>query len=332
VPLLDENRTIAKYGLIVLNKTKNLGLSELNKIAGLRSNNLYAHSVAFQIAPRINAPGRIDHATKSFQLLVTEDRAEAKELAKWLNEKNIERQGTMDKVIAQAIERVEKENLNQNNIISIVGDWSKGILGPSANKIVEKFYRPTILFSNRGEIYSGSARSVEGVNIVDIFENLADQLIRFGGHKGAAGLSIPKSKYQAFEKKLIDYCAKKIDPKLLVKKIKIDLEVKPKELKLGLYDKIIQFEPFGMGNPKPVFVCRNLSLEYPRFVGREEKHLSVQLISGENRFKSIYFGYEEDRGIIKHGNKFDVAFSLSEDNWNNERKLSLNIIDIKQSS
>ena len=329
VSLLDENRTIAKYGLIVLNKTKNLGLAELVKFADIKDKSLPAHVVAFQIAPRINAPGRIDHATKSFKLLTTEDKKEAKELAAWLNEKNIERQEAMDKLYQEAIRKIKKDKLAENHIIVVEGEWSKGILGPSASQIAEKYYRPTIIFSSKGENWSGSARSIDGVNIVSIFEKMKKYLIRFGGHKGAAGLSLEKNKYRTFIKKIIEYCRENINKNLLTPKIKVDLEIEKEDLQINLYDKILRFEPFGMGNPKPVFICRNMKIEYPRFVGREGKHLSLYLLSGKYRFKAIYFNYEQDRDIIKQGNYCDAVFSLSDDNWNNERKLSLNIIDIR---
>ncbi len=329
VPLLDENRTIAKYGLIVLNKTKNLGLAELIKISGIKDGKIPVYAVAFQIAPRINAPGRIDHATKSFKLLTTEDQAEARELASWLNDKNIERQEAMEKLYQEAVRKVESDKLQENHIIVVAGDWSKGILGPSANQIMEKYCRPVIILSSRGEIWSGSARSVEEVNIVLIFERMKKYLVQFGGHKGAAGLSLEKNKFKIFFEHIVKYCNENIDKELLTPKIKVDAAIDEKNLGLGLYDKVLQFEPFGMSNPKPKFVLRNAIMEYPRFVGKESKHLSTQLVFGDHRFKAIYFSYLEDRDIIKHGNKFDVVFSLSEDNWNDERKLSINIIDIK---
>ena len=329
VPLVDENRTMAKYGLIVLNKTKNIGLKELIKFAGIKNGHLPAYAVAFQIAPRLNAPGRIDHATKSFKLLITDDQNEAKELASWLNNKNLERQEAMELLYSEAVAKIEKDRLAKNNIIIVAGKWSKGILGPSASQIVEKYYRPAIVFSAKGETWAGSARSIEGINIVSIFEKIQDYLSRFGGHKGAAGLSVQKDQYKKFFENIVDYCNKNFDNKLFVPKIKVDMEIGTDELMLSLYDKVLQFEPFGMGNPKPVFAIRNATMEYPRFVGKESKHLSTQLVSGNKRFKAIYFNYLDDRDTIKHGNKFDVVFSLSEDNWNDERKLSLNIIDIK---
>jgi len=329
VPLTNENRVIAKFGLIVLNKTKNIGLSELYKKSALERDKLSVYSVAFQIAPRINAPGRIDHASKSFQLLTTEDKSRAEELSEWLNSKNLERQESMDTLVNEAVKKIEKNKLDKNNIIIVAGDWGKGILGPSASQIAEKYYKPIILFSSRGNVFSGSARSVEGVNIVEILDGVKKYLARYGGHKGAAGLAVEKSKFDKFEKSLIEYCAKKIPKEMLVKKVKIDLEIRPQELKLGLYDKVLRFEPFGLGNSKPVFILRNATMEHPRFVGRESKHLSSHLVVDNRRFKAIYFSYAADRDIIKHGIKCDAAFTLSDDTWNNERKLCLNVIDLK---
>jgi len=331
VPLTGENRVLAKFGLMVINKTQNLGLSKLVEVAGLKDKEIEAYHIGFQIGPRINAPGRIDHATKSFELLITEDEKEARELAFWLNEKNDDRQVSMDKVQKEAIEKIEKEELYKNKILIIAGDWQKGVIGPAASRLVEKFFRPVILFAKDGEELVGSARSIPGVNIVEIFEKVKNTIKKFGGHKGAAGIAVSKGKYDKFISSIQKVAEEAVSDKYLVPKIKIDAQVKFTELSKKLYEKMLKFEPFGMGNSRPVFAASDVVLEFPKFVGKEQNHLSMLSSHQGNKIKSICFNFPYEKKMIKKGSEYDIAFTLDEDNWNNESKLSLNVIDIKKS-
>lgn len=331
VPLLDENRVLAKYGLTVLNKTKNLGLQKLIKIAALDKKPIGSYQVGFQIGPRINAPGRIDHATKSFELLVTEDENEASELAHSLNEKNEERQMQMERVFEEAAIKIEKEKLAKKKIIVVAGKWPKGVIGPTASRIAEKYSRPSILFSVDGNTMVGSARSVSEINILELIESQEKLLMKFGGHKYAAGVTVDQKKYKKFIEGVNKQADNKISEEKLLKKIKIDTGVSLKELSKKLYEKIILFEPFGMGNPKPVFSAENIDLENLRFVGREEKHLSFLAKEKNEAIKSICFDAPVDCSIINTKAKWNIAFSLDINVWNNEENLNLNIIDLKQS-
>lgn len=327
VPLTGENRTFAKYGILVNKKTKNLGLQSLIKIINIPTEKIDAYTLGFQIGPRINAPGRMDHATKSFELLVTEDKEEAESLAGWLDEKNLSRQKAMDEVIVEVAEMIDTNGLANNKIIIAAGDWQKGVIGPSASKLVEKYNKPTILFSASDDMYTGSARSVSGINILDLLEASSDYLEKFGGHKAAAGLTVKKSNFATFEKKIISL-SNKIDENLLRKKINIDCRTALKDLTLGLHDQIAKLEPFGMGNPKPIFMVQDVRFENFRFVGRGEKHLSAHISDGNKSYKSIFFSFPYDRKILERG-IFDVAFHLSADEWGGDRKLSLNIVDLR---
>ena len=203
VPLLDENRILAKFGLLVINKTKNIGLVNLLKVIGLdQQNKIDAYQVGFQIAPRINAPGRVDHATKSFELLISDDQEESLELANWLNEKNTTRQDQMEKAQAEAVKKIDSKKLYENKIIIVSGDWQRGIIGPTASRLVEKYGRPVIMFAREEETMTGSARSVSGVNIVEIFESCSSEIAKFGGHKGAAGITVEKDNFENFCNKI----------------------------------------------------------------------------------------------------------------------------------
>lgn len=329
VPLIGENRLLAKYGLMVIKKTKNLGISKLIAKSGLEPANISAYAVGFQIGPRINAPGRMDHATKSFELLVTEDEDEASKLAQWLDEKNEERQQAMEKARQEAIAQIEKNKLDQNKIIVVAGEWQKGVIGPTASKIVEKYGRPAILFSIGETHLTGSARSVSGVNIVSLFEKAAELIYKFGGHKGAAGITVEKEKYDEFIHLIVNIADKDITDNDLAKVIKIDSKVSMAELTKKMYEKLLLFEPFGMENTKPTFVLESVTLSYPRFVGKEANHLSLLSCQGNDKMKSIYFNFPYPKDMVKSNQSYDLAFNLSLNEWQGESKLDLNIIDLK---
>jgi len=329
VPLIGENRVFANFGLIVLKKTKNLGLYELIKQSGIKPSDIGAYAVGFQIAPRINAPGRIDHATKSFELLATEDKDEARELATWLNKKNEDRQWAMAKVEKLAIARIEENHLYKNKIIVVVGDWLKGVIGPSASHLVEKYSRPVILFSRDEDDYVGSARSVEGVNIVEIFESVKDSIKKFGGHKGAAGLTV--TNIEKFIKSIVSFANDHIKDEFLVKKIRVDGEIKPSEVTKSLCQVMSRFEPFGMGNPKPVFLARKVELSALKAIGENKNHLSLQTKYGNNVFRSVFFNFTNREEKIDVNTLYDIVFCLEVNHWKGTSNLNFNLIDIRKS-
>jgi len=329
VALKNENRIIALFGLLVMRKTKNLGLAELIRIANLDAENIGAYHVGFQIGPRINAPGRMGKATKSFELLVTDDPAEAKELAKWLNSENESRQAAMDKVEKEATKYIEENNLMADKIIIVRGDWPKGVIGPTASRMVEKYNRPIILFAEEGVMLVGSSRSVSGVNIVDILTLAKDLLEKFGGHAGAAGLSMKTVNWTKFQKLIAKIGKENIKDSDLVKKIKIDAEVKLSEMSRKLYEKVLHFEPFGMGNPRPAFMTEKVNFENIRFVGRDQNHFQAKAVDQNDRIKLIHFFFPYDKSMISEDKKYDLAFTLNLDEWNGQSELCLHIIDIK---
>jgi single-stranded-DNA-specific exonuclease len=329
VPLSGENRVLVKYGLMVLKKTKNLGLQELYKVSNIQPENVGAYTVGFQIGPRINAPGRMDSATKSFELLITEDEKEAKELAVSLNEKNEERQSEMDILEKEAIKVIEEKKLFENKIIIISGKWTKGIIGPTASRLVEKYSRPVIIFSLGKDGYTGSARSVSGVNIVELLEKVKELIEKYGGHKGAAGLSVSKENFEDFVASLTDISNKDISEANLVKKVSIDAEVAFSNMSFKLFEELSQFEPFGLANPRPIFMTKNISFDSFRFVGKDSNHFSALAKEKNSKIKSIYFNFPFEKSMINYDKYYSVAFSLNQDEWQGDKKLSLNIIDIK---
>ncbi|TSC94984.1 MAG: single-stranded-DNA-specific exonuclease [Candidatus Berkelbacteria bacterium Athens1014_28] len=331
VPLIDENRIIAKFGLKVLRKTKNIGLQKLYSQAKILAEKIDAYTVGFQIGPRINAPGRIDHATGSFEILITDDKKVAENLATHLDEQNQIRQDQMEKIFSEAVKEIEKNDLIKNKIIILFNKhWQKGVIGPVANRIVEKYMRPTILFTSEKSDLSGSARSISGFNIIEALENCKKYLTSFGGHTGAAGVHLKEKNFQKFSENIISFANKNISDELLLAKIMIDLVLDPKRISIGQFKNLEKLEPFGLGNPRPVFLTENLELISHRTVGKENKHLQLRFKYGKSWLKGVIFNHDLDLQLITIGNRYDVVYVPKVNFWNGAHYIDLQIIDIKK--
>lgn len=331
VPLTGENRIFAKYGLIVLRRTKNLGLKYLIKAAGIDPSKINPYAVGFQIGPRINTPGRIDHATKAFELLIAKDPKEAEKIAGDINEMNKVRQAEMDKVYDDAVEMINKNQLFENKIIIVDGKWPRGVLGPPASRLVEKYCRPAIVLAREEDDYTGSARSINGVHILELLEKVAPTLKKYGGHKGAAGIAVDKDKYEKFRLVITKIANQEITDDNLVKKIKIDALSEAKDLTKTLYNEIDKLEPFGLGNPRPVLMMEKVLFENIRRVGIDGKHLSAFIMQNGRSHKSIFFNCDQTNLCIHSNTMYDIVFNLNLDSWNRQEQLSLNIIDVRES-
>jgi len=279
-PLTGENRILVKYGLRRLGEQANLGLKALSSGAKLRGK-INAGHLGFVLGPRINASGRMDSADCAFKLLVSEKMKEAEDLAKILEEGNKLRQRIERKICAEAIEKVEREiNFNRDRVIVVWGsDWHQGVLGIVASRLVEKFYRPAIVISLEGEgPGKGSARSIPQFNVFSALQKTAGFLVEFGGHEQAAGLRIEEGKLLAFRRAINEEASSMLDPTQLVKSYKVDFEVETLgALSVPFVRELDLLEPFGLGNPKPVFLTRNLSIkDEPVYSGKDRLKLWVE--------------------------------------------------------
>jgi len=323
VTLRSDNRLIVKFGLVVLNKTRNLGLSELIKIAGIKFGKIGTYEIGYMIAPRINAAGRVSHPEKSFRLLTTEDPKEARELANELNDLNVERQDALEVAQTQAEKDVEKQKLFENKIIIVKNrNWPEGIIGLVAGKLVQKYYRPVIALNERDGKMKGSARSIPGINVTDLIGESAKHLVSFGGHEQAAGLLLEEKNYLKFEKSILNN-AQNIDDKLYQKSFVVDALVEVDQVNMDLARKLERLEPFGPGNKRPIFALESVKIVEARYVGREEKHLRLKIEKSNQSHHIIAFYFENNGFDIRKDDIYDLAFSVKAGEFNGEKKLDL---------
>lgn len=345
MPLLGENRTLVRYGLIVLAQTKRPGLQELMKVARLSpvfeieklSTNLDAYSLGFVLAPRLNAAGRIEHADLALDLLLTQDREKAKEMAQKINEHNRRRQKITEEIVTEIENKIKQEVFDQQRpfVIESSKEWSPGIIGLVAGKIADRHNRPTMIFSEKEDgVLRGSARSVVGFNLVEAITKCQDLLIEFGGHPGAAGLSLKKENFIEFKEKINKIASAKLLDKDLTPVLEIDAELQAGDINWPLFDELIKFEPFGKGNEAPIFLAKDFIIVALRIVGNGSKHLKLELKSNKlpgKVFKAIGFGLvKKDQAEFKIGDNIDLVFEIIKDEWNGRRDLQLRVEDIKK--
>ena len=343
VPLLGENRTLVRYGLIVLAQTQRIGLKELMEIARLNpifeaetlTTNLDSYSLGFILAPRLNAAGRLEHAAVGFKLLTTEDPAEAKILAKKIDSQNRQRQKITDEIVAEVEKRAKDYLTSENQPVIVERDaaWSPGLVGLAAGKITDRYHRPAVIFSQKENGFlRGSVRSISGFNIVEALEECADLIGEFGGHAAAAGLSLEDKNYLLFKERINQIARRKLKKEDLIPQLEIDSEVQPEEINWELFDSLTRFEPFGQRNKEPKFLVRDLRIVNCRMVGNGQKHLKLELKSDRmpgKIFKAIGFGLANGQNNnLKTGDKVDLVFELLADEWNGNKELQMKMLDI----
>lgn len=334
VPLIGENRTLVKFGLLVLSKTKRVGLKQIFQVGALNINSGLipsAEQISFQLAPRINAAGRIDHANLAFNLLSTPaDREDlARDLAWELEKKNQYRQKITEKTIHEVEDKLKIKKKLPVVIMEWSPRWNYGIVGLVAGKIAEKYHRPTIILQEKDEILRGSGRSVPGINFIEILRKFDYLINRYGGHSQALGGEFPKKNIAELKNNL----ERKIAPLLKTKtsqKLNIDAELSLEQVTFDLANEISRMEPFGEGNPEPVFLIKNLKVSDLKLVGNGEKHLKLTL-SGQNSnscLSAIGFRLADTYANLKVNDKIDLVFALQKNQWNGIESLQAKIIDL----
>lgn len=352
MPMLGENRVIAKFGLRVLSKTKRLGLKKMISLARLTNQELDAQSISFRIAPRINAASRMDHANAAVSLLVSKDEAEAERLAASLEASNAERQRLTERVFLEAKNQIVSAGEEKNPVLVVLGkDWPLAMVGLVAGKLAEEFYRPTFVFTTKedGEV-AGSARSIHGWNIVGAFRRTSEYLAKFGGHEMAGGCSLKDpAQFAEFKAKLTELAKEdfiKLFPpseggteRGLIPPLSVDAEINLDEVNLDFISQIEKFAPFGEANPEPVFISRGLTVKSVEPVGKDGKHLRLGVSHNSHLIhKTIGFclGDETKHGVnwckkLFVGDKIDMAFEVKRNEWNGRTSPEIRIVEIKMS-
>ncbi|PIV00665.1 single-stranded-DNA-specific exonuclease RecJ [Candidatus Shapirobacteria bacterium CG03_land_8_20_14_0_80_39_12] len=324
-PLTGINRSLVKFGLKALNETKRCGVLAILEEAGLKAGDLGTYEVGYIIAPRLNAMGRMEHALESLRLLCTKDYVRAKSLADKLGFTNKERQILTEETVKQAKLLVAGIEGELPKFLVVDSDqYEEGIIGLVAGKLVEEYCRPALVIS-RGEIYSkASARSIAGFNIIEAIRAQSDILIDAGGHPMAAGLTVETVKINDLRKRLILTAEKQITEEMLKKTLKIDLEIPLSYVSMKLWEGIQKLSPFGLGNPEPIFASEAEITDF-RLVGNEGKHLKLMLVG---KISAVAFNQGYLSSKLSLGKKIRIAYSLSLNEWNNEKKVELKVKDI----
>jgi len=323
--LMGVNRSIVKYGLKELQKTKRPGLIGLFEESGISE--IGPYEVGFIIAPRINSMGRLRHGLESLRLLCTKDKVRGIQIANDIGRVNLERQKIVDEVVEHALS-VTKEN--PPKIIILASEkYHEGVIGLAAARLVEKFYRPAIVISKKGHVAKASARSIAGFNIIEAIRKLDKYYLDGGGHPMAAGFSINSEKIEVFAKAINKIAEETLTDEILQKRLRIDCQINMDIINPGLMEKISVFEPTGLGNPQPVFLTPNVEVLSAGIVGKDKKHLKLKIKQSGYIFDSIYFGGGEIYSDLSPGQKVEIVYSVEENVWNGKRSIQLKIKDLR---
>ncbi|MEI6511524.1 MAG: single-stranded-DNA-specific exonuclease RecJ [Candidatus Uhrbacteria bacterium] len=331
MPLTGENRTLETFGLVVLNKTRRPGLRALVDVAGGKFGLLDTFSIGFQIGPRINAAGRMNHASAALSVLLEEDEMKAVVLAGELNDANIARQKASEAMYQEALAQVGEIG-DRKLIIAVGNGWPAGLVGLVAGKLVNLYGRPTyVVGKNEEGKYVGSGRSVEGFDVTECLKSAANHLDKFGGHPQACGFSVtgPK-KFMEAVVAMNAYAETTLAGRDLAPTLKIDAAVDVGDANWALLDELNKFSPCGEGNPKPVFVADDLTVSQIATMGADGKHLRLTALSKNGKLaKMVAFGFGEWAAKLKVGDAFRAAFEIGMNEWNGNKELQMRIVDLK---
>jgi len=331
VPITGENRALASLGLDVINSNPRPGIQAI--IAEVKKEHLTITDVVFIVAPRINAAGRMKHGNYAVTLLTETNPELAKSYAEEIEFFNTDRKETDKQITLEALQQIETNN-EQDGFTTVVYHeaWHKGVIGIVASRLIETYYRPTLVFTKSGDRLAASARSVSGFDVYNALEACADHIEQFGGHKYAAGLTLKSENYEAFKQAFEDVVSETIDKSLLIPEIKIDAQIELRDVTPKFYRILKQFAPFGPGNMSPVFMTDNLhDTGYGKCVGEDKSHLRITATNPErtNTLVCIGFGLGDKLDIITDKKPFSAVYSIDENHWNNQVSLQLKLRDIK---
>jgi len=338
VPITGENRILAFHGLLKLQEMQRPGVAAMLRFSGFQKPVLTITDVVFTLAPRINAAGRIFSGAKAVELLLSKSEEEALPLSKAVEEYNVTRKGLDKEITAQAIQKIETDPFQQESFSTVVSDegWHKGVVGIVASRLIESYYKPTIVLVSDGQKMAGSARSIEGIDLFECLNECSVALTQFGGHTMAAGLSLDAKNFTLFRLKFDEVIQQKLNGVRSVPSICYDAEIDFVDITQKLHRVIKQFEPFGPENLSPIFLTRQVrNKKFTRAVGENNKHLKLHVCqqnSPQISMKGIGFNLGCWATKLLDNSTIDILYSIEENHWNNTSSLQLIVKDIRESS
>lgn len=328
VPMTGENRILAYYGLQKANDHPNPGIKALKDLSGLVKE-LHITNLVFMIAPRVNAAGRMDDARKAVQMFIAPDENIAKQYAEMLHSDNSERKEADKSITEEALQVIESHShwVGRKSTVVYQPHWHKGVVGIVASRLIDHYYRPTIVLTQSGDYAAGSARSVPGFNLYEAIHACREHLLGYGGHFAAAGMTLEIDKVDAFREKFEEVVSATITEELLIPELLIDSELLFKDISPTFFKIISQMEPFGPENLRPLFVARKVTdTGYSRIV--KEQHLKFSLRQVGHVMSGIGFGMADKFTLLENQQPVDVAFTLDENEWNGTRSIQMKVVDI----
>lgn len=330
VPLIGENRAFVQCGLKEMKTLANRGICALLKVCQVEPAALNAGHIGYRLAPRLNAAGRLNQAKRGVELLLAQDDSVCMEIAQELNAENEERQRIEKEITDEAIDVIETENLAENSVIVVSGEgWHGGVIGIAASRIVEKYYRPTIVISTENGIGKGSCRSIAGFDMFEALSAVQDTLVKFGGHKQAAGLTVETAKIDALRARLNEYANKYTDEDIWRPQVTIDTVIAPTQITEQFVRSIDVLEPFGMGNPRPVFACECMPIRSIAQIGKDKQTAKMRLQSLGADIDCIGWRKPELADIYQVNDKIDVAFQPDINEWNGRCSVQLIMSEVR---
>ncbi len=317
------NRSFAYHGIAALRKSKNIGVNALCENAEIVLREVGTYEIGYVLGPRINAAGRLSNAIDVVRLLCTKDIHKAREIASKLNSLNIQRQ----QITTNVLDEARRDPEAQGKIVLVVGEYHEGVIGLAAGKLVEESGLPAIVFSKSEKVTKGSARSITGFHITNALRVFEDMFINVGGHEMAAGFTIENTRLEEFLKVFSEYVANSIAPELFTRHLKIDCEIPFPTISEPLFRQLKELEPFGIGNPKPLFVSEGVVVSDVRFMGKSREHAKLTLTSQNKSFDGLLFRIKSQEAVPKVGSLLDVVYSIDENSWNGRTSIQLLIRD-----
>jgi single-stranded-DNA-specific exonuclease len=331
VPVTGENRILAFHGLKKANEDPNHGIRALTNLSGL-TKELLINNFVFMIAPRVNAAGRMDDATKAVEMFIAESYEKALHFAEMLHSDNTDRKEADSSITEEALAIINenKEWVNRKSTVVFQPHWHKGVVGIVASRLIENYYRPTVVLTQSGEYAAGSARSVPGFNLYEAIHACREHLLGYGGHFAAAGLTLETDKVDAFRNKFEEVVSSTIPPEFLIPEIVIDAEISFRDIKQSFYDILCQMEPFGPENLRPVFIAKKvMDTGWSKIV--KEDHIRFSVKQDNVIMTGIGFNMARKFHLLQQKKLVDIIFKTEENEWQGQKALQLKVIDFRLS-